>query len=175
MKKAIAGITVKGHWVEASRDEIEKLAQTMKPENVRVYWVEVGGKRFPPKQLFDRLLEARGLPLGLLDFNSVQAVEFFRKLGLAVGRADQGPEPCVRATIAGRVLDACQSDVERAVRGIEPEPVRKHWVEIKGVKYPPKQVVELVAKQQRVPLARIDFQTKSARDFLRRLGFEVSR
>lgn len=83
-------------------------------------------------------------------------------------------EPCVRATIAGKVLEACRGEVEEVAEKLTPEPIRTHWVRICGKLYPPKQVVEAVARAKGVPLNRLDFQTMSARNFLRKLGFELS-
>jgi hypothetical protein len=74
------------------------------------------------------------------------------------------------ARIAGADFDLTAGEVERAVRRLEPEPIREHVVVVGGRRYPPKQVLaELTG------LDRADFTTHQARSVLRRLGFGVHR
>ena len=40
--------------------------------------------------------------------------------------------------------------------------------------FPPRQLLEAVAKAKGVPLNRLDFQTMSARRFFNKLGFEMN-
>jgi len=80
----------------------------------------------------------------------------------------------VRVTIAGKVIVASREDVEAVARGLKPEPVTKHWVKVAGKMFPPKQLLEAVAKAKGVPLNRLDFQTMSARRFFNKLGFEMN-
>jgi len=82
--------------------------------------------------------------------------------------------PCARVTIAGKEIVACRDEVERIVETLSPEPIRIHWVLIGNRRFPPKQVVEAVARAKNVPLNRLDFQTMSARAFLKKLGFEMN-
>jgi hypothetical protein len=45
-------------------------------------------------------------------------------------------------TVGGRGRDITKEEVIRMIRGIKPEPIREHLVEIAGTAYPPKQVLE---------------------------------
>lgn len=71
-------------------------------------------------------------------------------------------------TLRGKFYKAEREDVIRVVKGIESEPVRIHFVEINGSKYPPKQVFGLLTG-----LSRIHFTSMDACGILERLGFEV--
>ena len=165
--------TVAGRSIEACRDEVERILSGVEPEPVRTHWVEVGGRRFPPKQALIEVARAKGVPLHRLDFQTMSAAAFFRKLGFPHGRADREDRPCVRATVAGRALEVCRDEVEAVARHIEPEPVREHWVEAAGKRFPPKQLLAEVARARGVPLSRLEFNTMSARSVLRRLGLPV--
>lgn len=76
----------------------------------------------------------------------------------------------VTFTLNGRAMRLSSGAVERAVSGVEPEPIRTHLVEINGVQYPPKQPFALATG-----LDRLDFTTNQARTQLRRLGYRVDR
>lgn len=76
----------------------------------------------------------------------------------------------VHATIGHRTFELRSADVERALRGVLPEPLYDHYVVVDRRRFPPKQVVSLVTG-----LDRADFNTHQARQVLRRLGFTVSR
>lgn len=73
-------------------------------------------------------------------------------------------------THGGKVYTLTKGQVVQSVRGVTPEQIRAHWVDINGVQYPVKQVF---AKATR--LDRLDFATNQARNHLRRLGFVVGR
>lgn len=72
--------------------------------------------------------------------------------------------------IAHEHFDFDAQDVERALEGVLPEPVREHYVVVGGRRYPPKQVLTRVTG-----LDRADFTTHHARRILRRLGFGTAR
>lgn len=75
-----------------------------------------------------------------------------------------------RVKIAGPPFVLRSSDVVRAVRGLDPEPIRSHFVVVDNRRFPPKQVVtELTG------LDRADFTTHQARRTLLRLGFPAGR
>jgi hypothetical protein len=75
-----------------------------------------------------------------------------------------------RVKIAGQPFVLRSSDVVRAVRGVDPEPIRSHFVVVDNRRFPPKQVVtELTG------LDRADFTTHQARRTLLRLGFPAGR
>lgn len=73
-------------------------------------------------------------------------------------------------TIARRPFTLEASQVERAMRGLLPEPVRDHFVVVNRRRYPPKQVLLQVTG-----LDRADFTTHHARRILTGLGFPAGR
>jgi len=75
-----------------------------------------------------------------------------------------------KARISGRDFDLALPDVQTLADGLEPEPIRDHYVVIRGRRYPPKQVLAAVTG-----LDRADFTTHQARAVLRRLGLGVYR
>jgi hypothetical protein len=72
--------------------------------------------------------------------------------------------------IAGRSFLLRSSDVVRAVHGIDPEPIKSHFVVVNGNRFPPKQIVS-----ELTGLDRADFTTHQARRTLIRLGFSAGR
>ena len=74
------------------------------------------------------------------------------------------------ARIAGHDFDLSLASVEGAVTGVDPEPIREHYVVVDGRRYPPKQVLAAATG-----LDRADFTTHQARAVLRRLGFGAYR
>ena len=80
----------------------------------------------------------------------------------------------MRFILRGEVLELDHKDVEAAVRRCKPEPVRKHYVEVDGSQFPPKQLLECVLKNKGFKnnaFNRLDFTTMDARSMLQRLGF----
>jgi hypothetical protein len=73
-------------------------------------------------------------------------------------------------TVGGRRRDITNEEVIRKMHGVEPEPVREHLVEIAGVEYPPKQVLEAVTGWN-----RRSFTTLEAVRVLTRVGFDCRR
>lgn len=73
-------------------------------------------------------------------------------------------------TISGQRFDLERSRVERAVGDVLPDPLHKHYVVVRGRRYPPKQVLACATG-----LDRADFTTHQARRILRRLGFVAAR
>ncbi|MBL8778910.1 MAG: hypothetical protein JNK12_23470 [Acidimicrobiales bacterium] len=78
--------------------------------------------------------------------------------------------PAVHATIARHPFDLTTSQVERALEGVAPEPLRDHYAIVNGRRYPPKQVIAVVTG-----LDRSAFITTQARSVLERLHFTVGR
>ncbi len=74
------------------------------------------------------------------------------------------------ARIAGHDFDLTSAAIGAAAEGIEPEPIRDHYVVVGGRRYPPKQVLAAATG-----LDRADFTTHQARAVLRRLGLGVYR
>jgi hypothetical protein len=73
-------------------------------------------------------------------------------------------------TIAHRRFELRRDGVERAMRGVLPEPISSHYVVIGPRRYPPKQVIGILTG-----LDRADFTSHQARRVLMRLGFPVGR
>lgn len=73
-------------------------------------------------------------------------------------------------TIAGHRVSLTPRQVEAAMKDVEPETVRTHVVEVNGIVYPVRQVLEKVTG-----IDRADFNTHQARRDLKRLGFRVER
>ena len=73
-------------------------------------------------------------------------------------------------THAGKTCTLTRGQVIQTMRGVSPEAMRTHWVEIDGIQFPVKQVFAKATK-----LDRLDFATNQARNQLRRLGFVVGR
>ncbi len=73
-------------------------------------------------------------------------------------------------TIAGEEFELDHGNVEACLRTLLPDPVREHYVVVRGRRFPPKQVISCVTG-----LDRADFTTHQARRILRRLGFVAAR
>ena len=72
--------------------------------------------------------------------------------------------------ISGQLFHLEREAVEEALGGVLPDPLRDHYVVVRGRRYPPKQVLARVTG-----LDRADFTTHQARRVLKRLGFVASR
>lgn len=75
-----------------------------------------------------------------------------------------------RVKIAGQPFVLRSGDVVKAVRTIDPEPIKSHFVVVDSRRFPPKQVVS-----EMTGLDRADFTTHQARRTLVRLGFPAGR
>jgi hypothetical protein len=73
-------------------------------------------------------------------------------------------------TISGQAFELDLDEVEHAVARVLPDPVREHYVVVRGRRYPPKQVIACATG-----LDRADFTTHQARRVLKRLGFAAAR
>lgn len=71
-------------------------------------------------------------------------------------------------TIKGKAFDINREQIVSSVKGRQPRQIKKYYVEVEGIRYPIKQVIELVTG-----LHPIDFTSMYANDILSRLGFEV--
>lgn len=72
----------------------------------------------------------------------------------------------VRFIVGGNELDLTKEEVIQRMRGVQPEPIREHLVDIDGTAFPPKQVFEQVTG-----FGRRTFTTMEANRVLSRLGF----
>jgi hypothetical protein len=73
-------------------------------------------------------------------------------------------------TIAGQRFELEHDRVEDAVDAAVPDPIKEHYVVVRGRRYPPKQVIGLSTG-----LDKADFTTHQARRILKRLGFVAAR
>jgi|SRR4051794_18638025 len=73
-------------------------------------------------------------------------------------------------TISGRRFALDAERVAGALQEIAPEPIRDHYVVVRGRRYPPKQAIAVATG-----LDRADFTTHQARAILLRLGFVAGR
>lgn len=78
--------------------------------------------------------------------------------------------PTRQVMIAKRPFRIRRDAVERAMRGILPEPISSHFVVVGNRRYPPKQVIS-----ELTGLDRADFTSHQARRVLMNLGFQVGR
>lgn len=76
----------------------------------------------------------------------------------------------VRAIVGGRPFDFSKEEIERRIKGVRPESIREHLVEILGIAYPPKQVLAAVTGWDRT-----SFTTMEAQRVLTRVGFACRR
>jgi len=76
----------------------------------------------------------------------------------------------LQATISKRNFRLEAEEVQRALQGRLPDPIRDHYVVIGGRRFPPKQAISVATG-----LDRADFTTHQARRVLSRLGFVVGR
>ena len=72
--------------------------------------------------------------------------------------------------VNGKMLRLSRRDVESCLRGVSPDPIQRHAVEVGGTTYPVKQVFEAATG-----LDRLDFTSAVARRNLARLGFVLLR
>ena len=73
-------------------------------------------------------------------------------------------------TVSGRRREITEQEVISKIRGVEPDPIREHLVEIAGTAYPPKQVLETVTDWD-----RRSFTSLEAVRVLTRVGFVCRR
>jgi len=78
----------------------------------------------------------------------------------------------MRFILRGKPIDLTLSDVYKAAKKPTPEVIRKHYVDVKGKKFPPKQLLHQVLLMKGIEMARIDFTTMDARSIFRRLGLK---
>jgi hypothetical protein len=79
-------------------------------------------------------------------------------------------ETHTQVVIAGRSFELSRTGVERAMRGVLPDPITSHYVVIGHHRYPPKQVIAEVTG-----LERAFFTTHHALRLLSKLGFASGR
>jgi len=74
----------------------------------------------------------------------------------------------MRFVLKRKAYELSKEEVEEKMKKVAPEVIRKHYVVIIEMKFPPKQVLGEV-----LGLGRVEFTTMDAVNILKRLGFEV--
>jgi len=75
-----------------------------------------------------------------------------------------------RFTISGQEFELERDGIEECLHNRLPDPVQEHYVVVRGLRFPPKQVLSCATG-----LDRADFTTHQARRILKRLGFVAAR
>ena len=75
-------ISIRGETHSITRDDVIAVTSRESPRRVNAYYVEIDGRRFPPKQLL------RGAVPAAKDFDTSVAVRTLRGLGFDVSRVD---------------------------------------------------------------------------------------
>ena len=76
-------MTIQGEEYTISAEQVREVARNNVPKNIRDFYVEVEGKRFPPKQLIHLVTEAP-----YQSFNSQNARSVLTKLDFVVRRSE---------------------------------------------------------------------------------------
>jgi hypothetical protein len=84
MKSDRHTIRIKDEVYSLSRDDVIAAAKGEVPRRLNAYYVEVGGRRFPPKQLLRAATKTNAT------FVSAVAVSALQKLGFEVVRVEDG-------------------------------------------------------------------------------------
>lgn len=77
----------------------------------------------------------------------------------------------IQFTLRGKSYTLSRKEVLAAMKGVEPERIRSHAVEVGGREFPVKQVIDKVLKG----VDRLDVTSSDARRILGRLGFKLAR
>ncbi len=71
-------------------------------------------------------------------------------------------------TVGGKTFSISREDLERKLKGVQPEPIHQYYVTVNGRDYPVKQVVEVAAG-----LLRSGFTTQDAIRILRKFDLPL--
>lgn len=66
-------MTIQGQEYKISAEQVKEVARQNVPKNIEIYYVEVEGKRFPPKQLIHLVTKAQNRSFNSQDARSVLA------------------------------------------------------------------------------------------------------
>jgi len=73
--------TIKGKTFEIDSEKVLETAKNLEPENIRHWYVKIGKKCFPPKQIVATVLD-----IERLDFQTSDAKDILEKLGFKLER-----------------------------------------------------------------------------------------
>ena len=68
---------------EYTKEDFERDLIGLEPESIRQYYVEINGKKFPPKQVIAHVLR-----LGKVEFTTMDAANILRRLGFRLHHLD---------------------------------------------------------------------------------------
>ena len=68
--------TLRASLFNLTRQDVEKAMIGVLPEQIRKYYVEVNGEKYPPKQVLSKALR-----LGRVEFTTMDAASILRRLG----------------------------------------------------------------------------------------------
>jgi len=68
---------------EYTKEDFERDLIGLEPESIRQYYVEINGKKFPPKQVIAHILR-----LGKVEFTTMDAANILRRLGFRLHHLD---------------------------------------------------------------------------------------
>ncbi|MBE0431509.1 MAG: hypothetical protein IBX67_06755 [Dehalococcoidia bacterium] len=92
---------LRGREFTVSAEEVKEVAGKLSPQPVRRHAIVVNGHHFPPKQLLEAVLEAKGIRMDRLAYTSKDAYYLFTRLGFAhvrLGEKTEGIEALKRLT-----------------------------------------------------------------------------
>ena len=70
---------LRGKAYNLTREDIEKGMIGVQPEAIRLYYVEINGKKYPPKQILSKILG-----LGKVEFTTMDASTTLRRIGYKI-------------------------------------------------------------------------------------------
>lgn len=76
---------LRGKAIDLTISDVYKVAKKVSPEVIVKHFVDVDGKKIPPKQLLHQALLMKGIEMARIDFTTMDARSIFRRLGLKCG------------------------------------------------------------------------------------------
>lgn len=80
---------IRGRELTVSPEDVKQVARKLSPENIRKHYIVVNKSKFPPKQLYEGLLEIKGIKIDRLFFTTKDASYLFHRLGFSSGKINK--------------------------------------------------------------------------------------
>jgi len=80
---------IRGRKLIVSSKDVKQVARKLSPENIRKHYIVVNKGKFPPKQLYEGLLEIKGIKIDRLFFTTKDASYLFHRLGFSCGKINK--------------------------------------------------------------------------------------
>ena len=80
---------IRGRELIVSPKDVKQAARKLSPENIRKHYIIVNKGKFPPKQLYEGLLERKGIKIDRLLFTTKDASYLFHRLGFSSGKINK--------------------------------------------------------------------------------------